>query len=107
MSSIFGNLKKYGGSWKIDSVFKFDDEDLSLIEKGIVVKSTYGTSLRLYLRAGGSYFIAIDERDTTYKIDDVVDLTRIRCKYLVKEGETPILRVVFSDVKGYAAVTNL
>lgn len=107
MSSIFGNLKKYGGSWKIESVLKFDDEDLSLIEKGVVVKSTYGISLKMYLRAGGSYYIPIDDRDTTYQIDDVVDLSKVRCKYLVKEGETPILRVVFSDVEGHSTTTAL
>ena len=96
MSSLFKNLKKYEQSWKVSSIDKLDEEDMSLILKGEVVKSTYGTSLKLYLN-DGSVFIPIDPRDLTYEVGDTVDLKRVRIKTLKKDGEDDIQRVCFAQ----------
>lgn len=99
MSNLFANLKKYQESWTLVSVDALDAEDLSLLHHGEIVKSTYGTSVKLYLNQGGFFYIPMDDRDETYTIGDIVDLNRLRIKTLRKEGEKDIQRVVFAEQK--------
>lgn len=98
MSNLFKNLKKYDTAWSIVSIDTFDEEDLSMIKFAEVVKSTYGTSLKMTL-VKGSVYIPIDPRDENYSIGDVVDLKRVRVKTLHKDGEEDIQRVVFTEKK--------
>lgn len=98
MSNLFKNLKKYETSWSIVSIDTFDAEDVSMIKYAEVVKSTYGTSLKLSI-VGGSVYIPIDPRDETYSIGDSVDVSRVRIKTLHKDGEEDIQRVCFAEKK--------
>lgn len=98
MSNLFKNLKKYETSWNVVSIDTFDQEDMSMIKFAEVVKSTYGTSLKLTL-TNGSVYIPIDPRDETYAIGDVVKLSRVRIKTLHKDGEDDIQRVCFAPEK--------
>lgn len=94
MSNLFKNLKKYEQSWTVVSIDALDAEDMSLIVRAEVVKSTYGSSVKFVVK-DGSFFIPIDPKDETYSIGDTVDVSRIIIKTLHKDGEEDIQRIVF------------
>lgn len=97
MGSILEKVGKiYKANWaQVGPSEKFDDEDLKLLTPtSVVVKSTYGTSLKLTFTTGEFCYIPLSVKCETVPVGTEVDNHAVEVILLHKEGHDDIIRAV-------------
>lgn len=92
LQNLINNLKSYQTAWAVTDEGPVPAELASQVTKTEVVLSTYGTSLKMWLKDGTTKFIPISEQ-SELMIGSTPDINEISLIVLAREGDEPILRV--------------
>lgn len=90
--NIFSALRVYAGKWNEKSTRAFTDEEISAIDKAVVVDSQYGQSVCFFMVSGGQSYIPLDQ-NSSKATGEVVNLSEASLITLEKPGEADIYRV--------------
>lgn len=90
--NIFSALRVYAGKWSEKAIRPFSAEEVTAVEKAVVVESQYGFSVCFYMKTGGQTYVPLDQ-NSSLSIGDVVNLTEAQLVTLQKPGEQDIYRV--------------
>lgn len=90
--NIFDTLAPYGSRWSEKDVRRFTPEEISMVNKAMVVDSKYGTSCCFFMKSGVTKFIPMSN-DSKSMTGDYVDLSTAELITLEKPGEEDIVRV--------------
>lgn len=90
--NLFSALKVYGGKWMEKASRRFTDEELSLVDKAMVVESQYGASCCFFMKNGTTMYVPMSN-DAKSEVGDIVDLKSAEIVTLEKQGEKDITRI--------------
>jgi hypothetical protein len=90
--NIFSALKVYAGKWSEKAKRAFTSDEISAVEKAIVVDSQYGQSVCFLMVGGGMTYIPLDQ-NSSKATGEEVDLNKAELVTLSKQGEADIYRV--------------
>lgn len=92
MANIFNSLQVYAGKWQEKSKRAFSQEEISAVDKAVVVDSTYGASVCFFMKSGGQTFIPLSSTSSK-GIGEEINLEEAKVVTLSKAGESDIMRV--------------
>lgn len=92
MFNVFEGRKTYGGKWSVKETRKFSEEEISMVEKAVVIPSQYGTSCCFYMKSGLTTYIPMSP-DAKSGIGDIVNLREAEIQILEKPGNSDIVRI--------------
>lgn len=92
MLNIFSTLPQYAGKWDVVASREFNEDEINLVSKAVVVPSQYGNSVCFHMKSGCKTFIPLST-DSTLTVGESVDLSKAKLLTLSKPGECDITRV--------------
>ena len=89
---LFNNIKTYATGWALKATNKMSAEDISAVDRAVVVDSKFGKSVCFYLKAGGQAYHPVAQ-DSQLSVGQTVDLSAVEVVTLEKSGEKDIIRI--------------
>lgn len=95
MPGILSKLTTFEPKWQCVETNSLTTEEIATVLEAKVVQGKFHKCVRIIFNTGEASYIDIEDQDETYKVFDIVDLTKIRIKTLSKPGREDIYRAVF------------
>lgn len=92
LNNLINNLKSYQTAWAVVEEGPVPAELASQVTKTEVVLSTYGTSLKMWLKDGTTKYIPMSEQ-SKLMVGSTPNINEVSLIVLAREGDEPILRV--------------
>lgn len=90
--NIFSALHRYADKWSEKEVRNFAPEEVTAVDRAVVVESNYGSSVCFFMKQGGQTYIPLDQ-NSNLGIGSTIDLTKAQLVTLQRTGEDDIYRV--------------
>ena len=90
--NIFDKLFVYAGKWAVKGTRAFEQAEINSVDEAVVVDSTHGKSVCFFMKNGGRTYVPLST-ESSYQLDDTVDLTTAKIVTLGKDGESDIQRI--------------
>ena len=87
MMNVFDGRTQYGNGYEIIDNRNFTEKEISMVNKADVVASTYGKSVRFFMKSKCQMFIPLST-ESSAAIGQIVNLYEAKILTLCRQGET-------------------